>query len=223
MSKRQATRSDCADSHSHHTSTDSKKSSDTMPVSAELLNEMSHDDIEGMSYRPRYHLPEIKGTRYTLPELIKLLDVKLHKPETEIRPVIDADFGFTDATSETAVFTASLDERCMEVTNELKRRNPSHSSRVYAALFAKTIGMPMEAFEEVWVELGTRMGYGFTQQGAQLHQMKTLFDDSRYVSFPKLFNTLKADIAKAVTYVPATSTWVRGNPQDCKTTMEEKT
>ena len=163
-----------------------------MPVPLGFLAEMSHNDIEGMSYRPRYHLPEIQGTRYTLPELIKLLDVKLHKPETEIRPVIDADFGFTDATSETAVFTASLEERCMGVTNELKRRNPSHSSRVYSALFAKTIGMPMEAFEEVGVELGTRMGYvDLHNKEHRLHQMKTLFDDPRYVSFPNC-STLKA-------------------------------
>ena len=43
----------------------------------------------------------------------------------------------------------------------------------------------MEAFEEVWVELGTRMGYvDLHNKEHRLHQMKTLFDDPRYVSFP---------------------------------------
>jgi DNA primase large subunit len=116
----------------------------------------------------------------------------LHKPETEIKPVINADFGFTDSTSETAVFTAALEHRCMGVVNELKRRNPSHSSRVYSALFAKTVGMPMDVFEQVWMELGTRMGYvDLHNTEHRQYQMKTLFDDPRFVSFPNC-STLKA-------------------------------
>ena len=163
-----------------------------MPVDTETLATASHNDIEGLSYRPRYAVPHVKGDRLTLPELIALLEVKLHKPETEIRPVIHTDFGFTDMASATAAFTASLDDRCMGVVNELKRRNPSHSSRVYSALFAKTIGMSMEAFEEVWVELGTRMGYVDLHNTEHRHyQMRTLFDDPRFVSFPNC-STLKA-------------------------------
>ena len=66
-----------------------------MPVSSLELDTLSHTDIENKSYRPKYHLPDISGDRLTLVELIELLDVKLHKPETEIKPVINADFGFT--------------------------------------------------------------------------------------------------------------------------------
>lgn len=163
----------------------------SMPVTTDDLNNLNHIDIENMSYRPKYFLPEIVGDRLSLPELINLLDVKLHKPETEIKPVINADFGFTDSTSETAAFTGALEHRCMGVVNELKRRNPSHSSRVYSALFAKTIEMPMEAFEQVWVELGTRMGYvDLHNTQHRQYQMKTLFDDPRFVSFPNC-TTLK--------------------------------
>jgi hypothetical protein len=163
-----------------------------MPVSAEQLNTMSHNDIEGLSYRPRYHMPEVKGQRLSLPELIQLLDVKLHKPETEIRPVISSDFGFTDAGGETQAFVASLENRCMGVVNELKRRNPSHSSRVYSALYAKTMQMDMMDFEQVWVELGTQMGYvDLHNTEHRQYQMRTLFDDPRFVSFPNC-STLKA-------------------------------
>jgi len=163
-----------------------------MPVETDVLADANHATIEAVSYRPQYAVPHVKGDRLTLPELIALLEVKLHKPETEIRPVIHTDFGFTDMASATAAFTASLDDRCMGVVNELKRRNPSHSSRVYSALFAKTIGMSMEAFEEVWVELGTRMGYVDLHNTEHRHyQMRTLFDDPRFVSFPNC-STLKA-------------------------------
>ena len=164
----------------------------SMPVSSLELDTLSHADIENKSYRPKYHLPDISGDRLTLVELIELLDVKLHKPETEIKPVINTDFGFTDSTSETAAFTASLEHRCMGVVNELKRRNPSHSSRVYSALYAKTIGMPQDIFEQVWVELGTRMGYvDLHNTQHRQYQMKTLFDDDRFVAFPNC-STLKA-------------------------------
>ncbi len=163
-----------------------------MPVTLEMLQRSDHSDIEAASYRPSYALPAIEGNRLSLRDLVTVIGVNLHRPETQLRPVIDASFGFTDPDSETAVFTASLEDRCPGVVNELKRRNPSHPSRVYSALYAKTTAMTMEAFEQVWLELGTRMGYvDLHNTEHRLYQMKTLFDDPRYAAFPNC-STLKA-------------------------------
>lgn len=165
----------------------------TTPLEIDFLSKTTHFDVlKYSSGTPSFSIPSITGDRLTLRELIERLNVKLHQPKTELRPVINTEFGFTDASSETAVFISSLEERCMGVVNELKRRNPSHSSRVYSALYGKTIGMPMEIFEQVWVELGTRMGYVDLHNTEHRHyQMKTLFDDPRYSAFPNCY-TLKA-------------------------------
>ena len=80
--------------------------------------------------------------------------------------MIDADFGFTDSET-TARFIASLDHKCMGVVNELKRRNPSHKARVHAAMFGKSIGLNAAGFEQIWVELGTKVGY------VDLHNLNT--------------------------------------------------
>lgn len=164
-----------------------------MPVPIKKLETVSHDEIVARSYRPKYAIPRIDGDRLTLREFIALVDVKLHKPETELKPVIDADFGFTDTASETAIFTASLEERCMGVTNELKRRNPAHKARFHTAMYAKTMQMSLDQLEAIWLELGTKMGYvDLHNTEHRRYQMATILDDPRYVSFANC-STLKKD------------------------------
>ena len=77
--------------------------------------------------------------------------------------------------------------------NELRRRNPPHKARVFAALFAKTLGLPQSAFEKVWMEMGTSMGYvDLHNHEHRAYQMATIFDNPNYHSFPTC-TTLKAN------------------------------
>ena len=163
-----------------------------LPIPTSKLLDISHDEIVARSYIPKYKLPKIEGDKLTLKDFIGLVDVKLHKPETELKPVIDVEFGFDSAT-ETAVFISSLEERCMGVTNELKRRNPPHKARFHAAMFAKTVHMTQEQLEAVWVEMGTKMGYvDLHNSEHRQYQMATIFSDPRYSSFANC-STLKKD------------------------------
>lgn len=161
----------------------------SLPVQIEFLDSRSHEEIEMAAYRPRYFLPEVTGRRITLSEFISELGVKLHAPETQIRPIIDAEF---EVGSTTSAFLHSLEYRCPGVTNELKRRNPSHNSRVFTALFGKTLGYSAEQFDSMWVEMGENIGYvDLHNHEHRRYQISTLFDDPRYRSFPNC-STLKA-------------------------------
>ena len=71
--------------------------------------------------------------------------------------------------------------------------NPPHKARVYSALFAKTLGMRQEAFEAIWMEMGTKVGYVDLHNAEyRRYQMATLFDDPRFHTFPNC-TTLKAN------------------------------
>ncbi len=138
-------------------------------------------------------MPTITGERLTLKDFIDRIGVTLQAPETRIKPVIDADFGFTDSKSATSRYVASLDHRCPGVVNELKRRNPGHKARVHAALFAKSIGMTQPQFEAVWVEMGTKIGYvDLHNHEYRAFQMASIFDNERMTS-PANCSTLKRD------------------------------
>lgn len=163
------------------------------PISASDLAKSSHARLEEDSYRAVYQLPQIVGRRLTLAELVTELGVKLHAPETQIRPVIGGEFEFQDAGSATARFISSLDVKCMGVVNELKRVNPSHKARVHAALFAKFLGMEVEQFEAVWVELGNQVGYvDLANAEYRRFQMESIFNNDKMKAFPNC-STLKRD------------------------------
>jgi len=164
-----------------------------MPVDVELLDTLSHEDIEKMSYRPKYELPKINGRKLKLIDFVKELGVKLHSPESLLRPVVNVDFNIAQTDAEASRFLASLDRRCMGVVNELKRRNPPHKPRVYSALFAKILGMGLHDFEKIWMQLGTEIGYvDLHNTEHRLYQMSTIFDDPKYYIFPNC-TTLKAN------------------------------
>ena len=162
------------------------------PIPPRILNSRGHDEIVAMSYRPRLVIPKVAGTRLTLRSFIELLDVKLHKPETNLRPVIDGDFALSEEGMET-LFLGSLEQKCPGVVNELKRTNPPHKARVHTALFAKSIGMSQQEFERIWVAIGTERGYvDLHNHEHRQYQMATLFDNPRYASVANCWS-LKAD------------------------------
>lgn len=163
------------------------------PIEVNTLATADHSEIERISYRPKFFLPTISGDVLSLKQFIDRIGVELQAPETRIKPMIDADFGFTDSEEATARFIASLDHKCMGVVNELKRRNPSHKARVHAAMFGKSIGLNAAGFEQIWVELGTKVGY------VDLHnfeyrafQLASIFDNERMTT-PANCTTLKRD------------------------------
>lgn len=184
----------CRMPYTRHVNKDGKVSGRyAMPVPIRKLETIGHDEIVNRSYRPQYFIPKCEGDRLTLREFISLIDVKLHKPETELKPVIDSEFGFADSKSETSIFLQSLNEKCMGVVNELKRRNPAHKARFHTAMFAKTLHMTQEQLEAVWLQLGTQMGYVDLHNGEhRRYQMATIFDDPRYSSVANC-TTLKKD------------------------------
>jgi len=164
-----------------------------LPIPTSELSSLSHTDIVGRAYRPQYALPEIHGRKISLRDFIEELGVVLHRPEDQIQPIINTDFDFDQSGSETTRYLAALDHRCMGVVNELKRMNPPHKARVYSALFAKTLGMRQEAFEAIWMEMGTKVGYVDLHNAEyRRYQMATLFDDPRFHTFPNC-TTLKAN------------------------------
>ena len=159
----------------------------------ERLQKMNHDEIVEGSYNPDFSLYRIAGDRLSLPDTVTRLGIILSKPEEQIQPIIGTSIG-VDPEGSAKRFIASLDLRCPGVTNELKRLNPKHKSRVYAALFAKTFaGMSMDQFESVWVEMGNAVGYvDLHHTEHRQYQMSTLFNDPRFSHFPNC-STLKAN------------------------------
>lgn len=153
----------------------------------------SHDHVVEGSYRPVYSLPSIPGRTLSLSDFISEIGVKLQAPETQIRPMIDGDFGFKDSASATARYISALDVKCMGVVNELRRINPSHKARVHAALFGKFLGMSIEEFEAVWVELGTTVGYvDLANTEYRRFQMESIFNNDKMRASPNC-TTLKRD------------------------------
>ena len=164
-----------------------------LPIEVDTLDSLSHDEIVRSANIPRFFIPKIEGARLSLKDFIDLIGVSLSAPETRIKPMIDYDFGFDDAASETARFLASMDNKCMGVVNELKRRNPNHKSRVHSAMFAKSIGIDQAHFERIWVELGKKVGYVDLHNAEyRAYQMSTIFDNPNMVA-PASCSTLKRD------------------------------
>ena len=164
-----------------------------LPIPTSELSSLSHEEIAGRAYRPRYLLPDISGRKISLRDFISELGVVLHRPEDMIRPIVNADFDFDNVATETGRYLASLNHRCPGVVNELKRMNPPHKARVYSALFAKTLGMRMQEFETIWVEMGRKVGYvDLHNTDYRRYQMTTLFEDPRFHTFPNC-TTLKAN------------------------------
>ena len=157
------------------------------------LQQMTHEDIVAGSYEPDFKLYRIQGDRLTLPEMVKRLGVILSKPEEQIQPIIRSSIE-VDPEGDAKRFLAALDLRCPGVTNELKRLNPKHKARVYAALFAKIMsGMTANQFDAVWVEMGNAVGYvDLHNHEHRQYQMSTLFDNPRMAHFPNC-TTLKAN------------------------------
>lgn len=159
----------------------------------ERLQSMTHDEVVEGSYNPEFRLYRIQGDRLTLPETVKRLGIILSRPEEQIQPIIGSTIG-VDPKGNAQRFLSSLDLRCPGVTNELKRLNPKHKARVYAALFGKVMsGMTAEQFEAVWVELGNEVGYvDLHNSEHRQYQMGTIFNDPRMGHFPNC-TTLKAN------------------------------
>lgn len=164
-----------------------------LPIEVDMLDELTHDEIVSMAKFPRFFKPKIEGERLPLKDFIDLIGITLAAPETRIKPMIDYDFGFKDASSEAARFLASMDIKCMGVVNELKRRNPNHKSRVHAAMFAKSIGIQQDQFERIWMELGQQVGYvDLPNHEYRAYQMSTIFDNPNMMA-PANCSTLKRD------------------------------
>jgi len=194
-----------------------------VPVETSSLDSIAHSDIVASAYRPTYRIPTITGRRVTIKQFIRELGIKLHAPETQLRPIIDGDIQFSDAEAETLRYMSSLEHRCMGVVNELKRRNPPHKARVYSALFAKTLGITQPSFEKIWLELGKTIGYvDLHNTQHRQYQMATLFNDPRFQSFPNC-TTLKANGCCVGEICPRYREFVLGEKTDVpQRTIERK-
>lgn len=165
----------------------------SIPIPLDYLDDMSHSDIEMMAYRPKFHIPNITGKRFSLKEFIDLIGVDLQSPVDVVRPMVNMEFDFENVDAEANRFIGSLEKKCMGIVNELKRRNPPHKARVHSALFAKFLGMDSDAFERIWVELGERIGYvDLHNHEYRQYQMSTIFDNPKYFVNPNC-TTLKKD------------------------------
>lgn len=151
----------------------------------EELDDADHLEIESRAYQPVFEISEPIGRRLTLPELIFEIGIKLAAPETMLKPIIPTPIDVQTEGS-AARYLGSLGYGfCPGVVNELKRRNPGHKPRVYAALAAKVLGYSLEEFEQVWVEMGEAVGYVDLHHGEhRRYQMSTIFGNPSMVSFP---------------------------------------
>ena len=164
-----------------------------LPIELDTLDSADHATIEKSAYLPKFFIPKIEGDRLTIKEFIDLIGVSLQAPETRIKPIIDYEFSFSDPSIQTTRFLASMDQKCPGVVNELKRRNPPHKARVHAAIFAKSIGLSMMAFEGVWKEMGFDVGYvDLHNEEYRLYQMESLWGNPN-MRTPANCTTLKRD------------------------------
>lgn len=163
------------------------------PIDLEVFNRSTHDSIENGAYRPAVKFPTITGRKLTLKQFVNEMGIILHSPDTMLKPIVNAEFGFDDDSVHAARFISAMNLRCPGVVNELKRLNPPHKARVYAALFSKILGFDQAQFEKVWVEMGTDIGYVDLHNAEhRQYQMSTIFDNVNYISFPTC-STLKAN------------------------------
>ena len=163
----------------------------TTPLDPELLDQAEHSFVMRLARTSHVELPPIRGQVLTLPECIRKIGMVLQRPETKIRPIIDSDVSLK--TTSAKRFMAALDLRCPGVVNELKRRNPGHKARVYAAIHAKLMGYNVNALEAVWLQLADSCGYvDVANKEHRMYQMGTIVDNPAIEMFPTC-TTLKAN------------------------------
>lgn len=151
-----------------------------MPLTRDMLYS-GHDNIVAHSYRPKNEGPFIIGSKkLTLKELIRFLDLKINKDDVELRPIIPSEIK-VDVETGLGQFLASLEVRCPGVVNELRSMNPYHKSRVHTAMYAKSIGIDIDTFDSLWVELAHERGYVDVENHKyRRHQLESIFHNDRY-------------------------------------------
>lgn len=161
-------------------------------LNTEEMDDLTHDKIVEGSYDPEFKMPRIKGDLLTLPELVERLDIELAPlTQAQIQPIVPGTLLSDDGS--TKRYLAALDLRCPGITNELKRTNPKHRARVYAALFGKTLGMTPQEFESVWVDIGSSVGFvDLHNNENRLYHIGTIYNNPRMAHFPNCW-TLKSN------------------------------
>jgi len=161
------------------------------PIDPELLDGAEHSVVAGLARTAEVELPVIRGELLTLPETIGKIGMILERPEAKIRPIIDPEVSLNSASAKR--FIASLGLNCPGVVNELKRRNPGHKARVYAAIHAKLMGYSVNALEAVWLQLAASCGYvDASNTEHRLYQMGSIINNPSIEMFPTC-TTLKAN------------------------------
>ena len=164
----------------------------SMPVTKEMLYG-GHDNIVKHSYRPKNIGKYIIGEKLlNLKELITYIDVRINKEDVELRPINSSQINVNVETS-LGQFLASLEVRCPGVVNELRTMNPYHKARVHTAMFAKSLGMNLETFDALWIELANERGYvDVENHDYRRHQLGSIFHNDRYHTNANC-STLKRD------------------------------
>ena len=151
-----------------------------MPLTKEMLSS-GHDNIVAQSHRPRMTGDYLIGQKkLTLKELIETLSISVKREDVELRPVNRTELEI-DVDTSLGQFIASLEVRCPGVVNELKTLNPYHKARVHTAMFAKTLGIDIDTFDSLWVELANAQGYvDVHNTDYRRKQLESLFFNDAY-------------------------------------------
>jgi len=156
----------------------------------EQLRHLPYPQIVEYSKNPDpNNIGDIIEPTMNLFEVFDHLGVDLRKWDSQVQyqtaqpSLIDNDIGFV----------ALLRQKCPGLVNEMNTVNPNHKARVHTALFAKSIGMNIMEFENVWQRMGSSVGYvDLHNSEYRISQLESIFNDPRYVKAGTC-GTLKRD------------------------------
>ncbi|MHA1287031.1 MAG: hypothetical protein ACTSPB_06450 [Candidatus Thorarchaeota archaeon] len=164
-----------------------------IPLTREQLRMDSKHIIE-YSKSPIFSIPQVTGKKYTFIQLFEVLGIDVKDQNYKFAKPIGTELVFGDDSVDQAleglVNLLRREKPC--ILEQMLRVNPPHRARVMFALFAKRIGMSMSQFEQIYVALGSKVGYADLHNDKRREtQIESLFSNPKYVREPNCQNLIR--------------------------------